>query len=472
MASVGRDIKKAGTALCGRVLAWVQTPFENLWRWGFVSIVCIGICLALPPWIGLVLFVPFSVALGTKCFWAIKQILGFSLIHLKEVEGHAVLDTEDDRLQRAWVLAAAVVAVVGLVALAIRAVFATFPSISVPDTLMTYLLFTVVLLLGFLLFYYLALRFDKSILRGLTSITVTLPAFFIVVAVLSILLSWAMRFFSSIGLSAEGMLKDGFSGLYEVQRILGMATDYFLRQDSMIIAASIVLAALLLLLYTFTVPHYWMKSVSRWLKAIGLIAAAFGAAVLVFAGVWLVDVQKFAAETGSSQLVSALDPEVVGSQAESLSSYKSDDLIALIKAFVLPYTVGLFVANAVVSLRKGKAKTNADAIIDTFAADGSVNEATLPELKKRYLYYGGSLTLWDIALRSIGHNVPLPHPFAPRGLSIKERLTGKLEDPPPSKEKQSGKNNKKDKKRKSEDDKWQEPEDNSNDAPDSSRESS
>ncbi|MEG0324541.1 MAG: hypothetical protein RR619_11145, partial [Raoultibacter sp.] len=414
MAHVGRDIKKAGAALCGRVSAWVKTPFENLWRWGFVTIAFAGLCFALPPWVGFILFIPLSLALGVKCFWAIKQILAFNLIHLKDVAGHAVLDTEDDRLQRAWVLAAAVIAVVGLVLLAIQAVFATFPSINVPDTLMTYLMFTSVLLMGFLLFYFLALRFDQSIFRGLTSITVTLPAFFIVVAVLSILLSWAMRFLASIGLSAEGMLKDGFSWLYEVQRILGMATDYFLKQDSMIIAASIVLAALLLLLYTFTIPHYWMKSVSRWLKAIGLIAAAFGAAVLVFAGVWLVDVQKFAAETGSSQLVSALDPEVVGNQAESLSSYKSDDLIALIKAFVLPYTVGLFVANAVVSLRRGKAKTNADSIIDTFAADGSIDEASLPELKKRYLYYGGSLTLWDIALRSIGHDIPLPHPFAPR----------------------------------------------------------
>ena len=37
-------------------------------------------------------------------------------------------------------------------------------------------------------------------------------------------------------------------------------------------------------------------------------------------------------------------------------------------------------------------------------------------------------TLWDIALRSIGHDVPLPSPFAPRKLTWKERLTGELEE--------------------------------------------
>ena len=299
---------------------------------------------------------------------------------------------------------------------------------------MTYLMFSLVLFMGFLVFYYLSLRFDTSILRGITSIAVTLPAFFIIVALLSIALSWGMRLLSSLGFSAEGMLQNGFSWLFEVQRILGMATDYFLRQDSMIIAASIVLAAVLLLVYAFTVPFYWMKSVSRWLRGIGLVAAAFGAAVLIFAGVWLADVQRFAEQTSSSQIASALDPGVVGSQAESLSGYKSDDLIALIKAFVLPYTVGLFVANAVVSLRKGRAKTTADGILDTFAAEGSFDEEMLPDLKKRYLYCGGSLTLWDIALRSIGHDIELPHPFAPRNLSIKERLTGKLEDPAPEPE--------------------------------------
>ena len=123
---------------------------------------------------------------------------------------------------------------------------------------------------------------------------------------------------------------------------------------------------------------------------------------------------------------------MLDSQSSSLAQYRSDDLIALIKAFVLPYTVGVFVANAVVALRKGKAKDVSNAIIDKFAADGAVDEDELLALKRRYLYYGGSQTLWDIALRSIGHDIPLPHPFAPRKLTIKERITGELADPAPA----------------------------------------
>ena len=98
------------------------------------------------------------------------------------------------------------------------------------------------------------------------------------------------------------------------------------------------------------------------------------------------------------------------------------------KAFVLPYTVGVFVANAVVAYRRAKAKRESDAILDGFAQSGAADEKALPELEKRYLFFGGRRTLWDIALRSIGHDVPLPSPFAPRKLTWKERLTGELEE--------------------------------------------
>ena len=81
---------------------------------------------------------------------------------------------------------------------------------------------------------------------------------------------------------------------------------------------------------------------------------------------------------------------------------------------MLPYTVGVFVANGVVAWRKGRAKQTADGILDGFAAAGHVDEAALSGQRKRYLYCGGSPTLWDIAL-----------------LTLKERLTGVLEDPPP-----------------------------------------
>ena len=90
-------------------------------------------------------------------------------------------------------------------------------------------------------------------------------------------------------------------------------------------------------------------------------------------------------------------------------------------------TVGVFVANAVVAYRRAKAKRESDAILDGFAQSGAADEEALPELEKRYLFFGGRRTLWDIALRSIGHDVPLPSPFAPRKLTWKERLTGELE---------------------------------------------
>ena len=91
-------------------------------------------------------------------------------------------------------------------------------------------------------------------------------------------------------------------------------------------------------------------------------------------------------------------------------------------------TVGVFVANAVVAYRRARAKRESDAILDEFAGAGAVDETSLPELEKRYLFFGGRRTLWDIALRSVGRDVPLPHPFAPRKLTWKERLTGELEE--------------------------------------------
>ena len=115
-------------------------------------------------------------------------------------------------------------------------------------------------------------------------------------------------------------------------------------------------------------------------------------------------------------------------KAQALADYRADDLVVLVKAFALPYTVGVFVANAVVAYRKAKAKRESDAILDEFACAGSADEAQLPDLEKRYLFFGGRRTLWDIALRSIGGDVPLPSPFAPRKLTWKERLTGELKE--------------------------------------------
>lgn len=412
-----------------RIVNWTRAPYTRLYVVAFVALAWGGICFALPTWVGLVLFIPFVMAIAEKTRHAVHKILSLDLIDVKEQEGRLVLDTQADRMQRSWALGSLACAVGVLVPLVVRSLLEVFPGLGISDSLATYLTFLAVLFGGFLAFYVLALRFDTTWLRGLTSLTVTLPTFFIVVALASILLSWAMRLLSTIGVSAESLLKSGFSWLYYMQDILGTATDYFLRQDAAIVTISIVVAALLLLLYAGSVPYYWIRSVRRWLRSIGIVAAAFGAGVLVFAGVWLSDMQNFMAEGASDHLAVALGSGV--DAAQTISRYSSDDLIALIKAFVLPYTVGVFVATAVVGWRNSHAEAIANGILDGFSARQCVNEDNLSTQQKRYLYYGGSQTLWDIALRSIGHNIPLPHPFAPRKLSLEERITGVLQDPPP-----------------------------------------
>ena len=94
---------------------------------------------------------------------------------------------------------------------------------------------------------------------------------------------------------------------------------------------------------------------------------------------------------------------------------------------MLPYTVGVFVANAVVAYRKARRSARA-----TRSSTGSPRrlrgQTALPELEKRYLFFGGRRTLWDIALTL--HRAPTcpADPFAPRKLTWKERLTGELEE--------------------------------------------
>ena len=122
--------------------------------------------------------------------------------------------------------------------------------------------------------------------------------------------------------------------------MLGSATDYFVRQDAVIIGGSVVFAAVLLLLYAYTVPYYWMSSVARWFKGLGLAAVAFSGAAIVFAGAWLVDVQRWAAQGESGQLAHVVDPDLVGDKARALADYRTDDLVALVKAFVLPIPWG------------------------------------------------------------------------------------------------------------------------------------
>ena len=414
------DSKQAVRSAARRLGAWTRRPFDTGYRWGLPLALYAGLCLALPAGAGLALFLPPALALALKAVRVSQRIHRLDFVRLVDENGTARLDTETDRLQRAWVLGC--IALVGLSAalLVSRAALALLPGAELSGSIALYLGFAAVLLGGFLLLYYVALRFDNGLARGLASIAVTLPAFFVIVAVFGMALSWISTLAGSIGRPAEAAVADGFSWVYDVQRVLGSATDYFVRQDAVIIGGSVVFAAV--------VPYYWMSSVARWFKGLGLAAVAFSGAAIVFAGAWLVDVQRWAAQGESGQLAHVVDPDLVGDKARALADYRTDDLVALVKAFVLPYTVGVFVANAVVAYRRAKAKRESDAILDGFAQSGAADEEALPELEKRYLFFGGRRTLWDIALRSIGHDVPLPSPFAPRKLTWKERLTGELEE--------------------------------------------
>ena len=58
-----------------------------------------------------------------------------------------------------------------------------------------------------------------------------------------------------------------------------------MRQGAVIISGSIVFTAVLLLLYAYTVPYYWMASVARfWFKGSASRPVAFSGAAIVFAG--------------------------------------------------------------------------------------------------------------------------------------------------------------------------------------------
>ena len=419
------DIPYRMRALAARLRSWTRRPFGTGYRWGVPLALYAALCLALSVGAGLALFALPAVAFGAKAVRVSQRIHRLEFVRLVDEGGAARLDTEADRLQRAWVLAC--VAIVGLAAALLAAKLALdLAGHALSGPIALYLGFVAVLMGGFLLLYFLALRFDSALARGLASVAVTLPAFFVIVAVAAMLLSWLAALAGSFGVSAQGALTGGFSWVYDVQRVLSSATDLFVRQDAVVVGGSVVFAAVLLLLYAYTMPYYWIASVARRFKGLGIAAVVFSGAAIVFAGAWIADVQRWAAASGDGSLAHVLDPDLVGDKAQTLAGYRADDLVALVKAFVLPYTVGVFVANAVVAYRKAKAKRVSDAILDAFARTGTVDEEALPELEKRYLFFGGRRTLWDVALRSIGADVPLPSPFAPRKLTWKERLTGEL----------------------------------------------
>lgn len=71
-----------------------------------------GLCLALPAGAGLALFLPPALALAVKAVRVSQRIHRLDFVRLVDENGTARLDTETDRLQRAWVLGC--IALVGL----------------------------------------------------------------------------------------------------------------------------------------------------------------------------------------------------------------------------------------------------------------------------------------------------------------------------------------------------------------------
>lgn len=215
------DSKQAVRSAARRLGAWTRRPFDTGYRWGLPLALYAGLCLALPAGAGLALFLPPALALAVKAVRVSQRIHRLDFVRLVDENGTARLDTETDRLQRAWVLGC--IALVGLSAalLVSRAALALLPGAELSGSIALYLGFAAVLLGGFLLLYYVALRFDNGLARGLASIAVTLPAFFVIVAVLGMALSWISTLAGSIGRPAEAAVADGFSWVYDVQRVLG-----------------------------------------------------------------------------------------------------------------------------------------------------------------------------------------------------------------------------------------------------------
>gem|GEM_PF-915318 len=192
------DSKQAVRSAARRLGAWTRRPFDTGYRWGLPLALYAGLCLALPAGAGLALFLPPALALAVKAVRVSQRIHRLDFVRLVDENGTARLDTETDRLQRAWVLGC--IALVGLSAalLVSRAALALLPGAELSGSIALYLGFAAVLLGGFLLLYYVALRFDNGLARGLASIAVTLPAFFVIVAVLGMALSWISTLAGSI----------------------------------------------------------------------------------------------------------------------------------------------------------------------------------------------------------------------------------------------------------------------------------
>ncbi len=155
-------MKSSLRAPARRLVAWVRAPFASLYRVAAAVLAAGAVCLALPPWVGLLLFAPVAAVVGVKVAHAVRAVASLCYVGVAENrEGHPSLDVRRDLLQRSRALGAASVAAGVAVLLAVRAALAVFPGLAEDGVLAPYLAFTAVLLGGFLLFYTLALRFDS-----------------------------------------------------------------------------------------------------------------------------------------------------------------------------------------------------------------------------------------------------------------------------------------------------------------------
>ena len=106
------DSKQAVRSAARRLGAWTRRPFDTGYRWGLPLALYAGLCLALPAGAGLALFLPPALALALKAVRVSQRIHRLDFVRLVDENGTARLDTETDRLQRAWVLGC--IALVGL----------------------------------------------------------------------------------------------------------------------------------------------------------------------------------------------------------------------------------------------------------------------------------------------------------------------------------------------------------------------
>ena len=114
-----------------RLAAWVRAPFASLYRVAAAVLAAGAVCLALPPWVGLLLFAPVAAVVGVKVAHAVRAVASLCYVGVAENrEGHPSLDVRRDLLQRSRALGAASVAAGVAVLLAVRAALAVSPGLA------------------------------------------------------------------------------------------------------------------------------------------------------------------------------------------------------------------------------------------------------------------------------------------------------------------------------------------------------